>query len=53
MQTDEEKTMKKKQTQEQTEKTSQIKVSALQMKKNQQKKQGRSVLVTLTKWSII
>lgn len=35
MQTDEVKTMKKKkkQTQEQTEKTSQIKVSALQMKK--------------------
>lgn len=42
MQTDEEKTMKKKkkQTQEQTEKTSQIKVSALQMKKNQQKIKG-------------
>lgn len=38
MQTDEVKTMKKKkkQTQEQTEKTSQIKVSALQMKKQQQ-----------------
>lgn len=40
MQTDEEKTMKKKQTQEQTEKTSQIKVSALQMKKTNKKNKG-------------